>query len=409
MKEKGLVKVLVVEDSSFMCKLLTNVLNSDPRIMVVGISRNGREALEKVPVLRPDIITMDIHMPVMGGFTAIKKIMTKYPTPIVVVSGSLFKKGVTEIFKAFSFGALDVIPKIKLEDGKKYWEEFNNKIKELSTVQVRRYSEEKAIRKQLEFISKHDQGISLENVVFEKGLANPVKVSQDETTKIKPFKKSLNWKSIKDKKGNIIKNGGGRFLDKYGTSNIVAIATSTGGPGTLFRILKKIPADFPCGIVIVQHIMCGFDVGLAEWLNAECSIEIKISEDSEVIKAGVAYIAPCNLQMRVEEDGKINLTKEGPRCGHYPSGDVLLESVALHYKDNAIGMVLTGMGSDGALGLKSIRDLGGRTFVQDEESSVIFGMPKRAIETGAVEKGNVLPPEKIAEKILDYLRGNQSL
>ena len=264
-----------------------------------------------------------------------------------------------------------------------------------------KYSEEKAIRTQLDLISKHEKEKTVQDLSLtkEKGLSKTINRKFD--------KISLKPKDVKENKiENKLINGG--FSDKYGTANIVAIATSTGGPGILFRILKKIPVDFPCGIVIVQHIMRGFDKGLAEWLDSECQISIKIGEDSEVIKAGVAYVAPCDFQMRVEENGKINLLKEGPsaqRGGHCPSGDVLLESVALHYKDNALGIVLTGMGSDGAVGLKAIRDLGGKTFVQNEISSVIFGMPKRAIEVGAVEKNNVLPPEKIADEIIDFFKG----
>jgi two-component system chemotaxis response regulator CheB len=182
------------------------------------------------------------------------------------------------------------------------------------------------------------------------------------------------------------------------SNKIVAMVASTGGPQALLKILKRLPEDFPCGIVIVQHITSGFLSGLVDWLTKECNIKIKIGEDSEEIQPGVAYIAPDNFHMRVVEGGKISLSNEPPNNGHRPSGDVLLESVARTYGRGSVGTILTGMGRDGAMGVKAIKQSQGRTIAQNEKSCVVFGMPHAAIEMNVIDK--VLPLEKIAEEIV---------
>ncbi len=345
---KDIVRVLVVDDSPLMCKVLTNLLNADPDIIVVGVANNGKEAVEIVPELKPDIITMDIHMPIMDGFEATKQIMAYNPTPILVVSTSVFKAGMQKVFKAISYGALDVITKGTMEDvgTLNTGTDLIQKIKFLSKVKV--------IHHPLGKLEKREKHISV------------IKA---------PKEKSLN--------------------------RIVAIAASTGGPQALLTILQSFPNNFPCSIVIVQHITSGFVGGLAEWLDAECHIKVKVAEDSEQTKPGTAYIAPCDLQMRVEADGVIRLSDEPTYNGHRPSGDILLESAARTYRDDAIGIILTGMGRDGAAGMVTIKDLGGKTIAQDEQSCVVFGMPKSAIEMNAADK--VLPLENIAKEVVRML------
>ncbi len=345
---KGLIRVLVVEDCPLMCEVLTSIFNPDPQILVVGIAHNGKEAIELVPRLKPDIITMDIHMPVMDGFEATKHIMAYNPTPILVISSSVFRAGMDKVFKAISYGALDVIDKGDLEIGgeKKSGEVLIEKIKFLSGIKV--------IRHPLAKLQQKRQGGVLEA----------------------PRK---------------------RALDK-----IVAIVTSTGGPQALLEILKRFPENFPCGIVIVQHITNGFTGGLVDWLDSECQLSVKIAEDSEEIQSGVGYIAPDNLQMRVREGGTIQLSDEPAYEGHRPSGDVLLESVARAYRGRAVAAILTGMGRDGAMGMKAIKQSHGQTIAQDEKSCVVFGMPKVAIEMNIIDK--VLPLEGIAKGIAEMLR-----
>jgi two-component system chemotaxis response regulator CheB len=341
---RGMIRVLVVEDSPLMCKILTNMLNSDPQILVVAVANNGKEAVELVPCLKPDIITMDMDMPLMDGFEATKQIMAYHPTPILIVSSSVFRMGMEKVFKAISHGALDVIDKSELEivGNKKSGEALIAKIKFLTDVRV----------------ADH------------------------------PLVKLRNERTVID-----LKTPRKKVSDK-----IVAIVASTGGPQALLKIFQRLPEDFPCGIVIVQHITNGFLSGLVDWLNKECKIRVKIGEDSEEIRPGVAYIAPDNFHMKVEEGGKISLSNEPPNGGHKPSGNVLLESVAKSYGKGSVGAILTGMGRDGAMGIKAIKQSQGKTIAQNEKSCVVFGMPNAAIEMNVVDK--VLPLEKIAEEIV---------
>ncbi len=340
--------MLVVDDSPLMCKILTNILNCDPEIIVSAVATNGKEAVEIVPRVKPDIITMDIDMPVMDGFEATKQIMAYHPTPILIVSSAVFRAGMDRVFKAISHGALDVIDKSELElaGNKKSGEALIAKIKFLIGIRVMRQP--------------------------------PVAFAKE--TPVVDLKASR--KDVSDK--------------------IVAIVASTGGPHALLEILKRIPQDFPCGIVIVQHITNGFLSGLVGWLAKECKIKVKIGEDSEEIRPGVAYIAPDNVQMRVEEGGKIRLSSEPAYGGHRPSGDVLLESVARIYGKGGVAALLTGMGRDGAMGMKAIKQLHGKTIAQNEKSCVVFGMPNAAIEMNAVDK--ILPLESIAEEIVGMVR-----
>ena len=341
---KALIRVLVVDDSPLMCKILTNIMNCDPEILVAAVASNGKEAVELVPCLKPDIITMDMDMPVMDGFEATKQIMASHPTPILIVASTVFKTGMDKVFKAISHGALDVIDKRELElvGDKKSGEALIAKIKFLNGVRV---------------------------------------IHQ-------PLTKFPEERSVVDLKAH----------KKEISDKIVAIVASTGGPQALLEILKKLPEDFPCGIVIVQHVTAGFLAGLVGWLAKECKIKVSIGEDSEEIRPGVAYIAPDNFQMRVEDGGKIRLSNEPAHGGHKPSGDVLLESVARTYGKGSVAAILTGMGRDGAMGMKAIKQFYGKTIAQNEKSCAVFGMPKAAIEMNVIDK--VLPLESIAEEIV---------
>jgi len=344
-----IIKVLVVEDSPSISKVIVSILNSDPAIHVAATAYNGQEAVALVPKLKPDIITMDIHMPVVDGFEATKQIMAYSPTPILIVSASVFAADMNKVFRSISYGALDVVDKNELliEGDQKGSDRLIEKVKFLSRIKVMHHP------------------LAKMEARFE-GPVKTIEIDKDQDLR-----------------------------------RIVAIVSSTGGPAALLTILKKFPKDFPCGIVIVQHISTGFDAGLAEWLDRECQIKVKIAVDREEIQPGVAYIAPCDLQARVEEGGLIRLYNEPPRDEQRPSGNVLLESVARVYKEKAVAVILTGMGADGAAGIKATKKAGGRTIAQDEKSCAVFGMPKAAIEMGVVDK--VLPLENIAEAVSQAL------
>jgi len=341
---KGIIRVLVVEDSLLMCKILTTILNADPQILVTAIARNGKEAVDLVPHLKPDIITMDMEMPVTDGLEATREIMAYHPTPILILSSSAFKIGMKKVFQAISHGALDVMDKGELDprEGRKSGEALIAKIKSLTSAKV---MDRRLMRSQNERL----------------------------VTDLK-------------KPSGIISN------------KIVAIVASIGGPQALFKILRQLPEDFPCGIVIVQHITSGFLTGMVDWLDKECRIRVKIGEDSEEIRSGAAYIAPDNFQMRVKEEGRISLANEPANNGHRPSGDVLLESVARTYGRGSIGVILTGMGRDGAMGMKAIKRSQGKTIAQNEKSCAVFGMPHAAIEMNVIDQ--VLPLERITEEII---------
>jgi two-component system chemotaxis response regulator CheB len=344
---KGIIRVLTVDDSPSMCKVIANMLNLDPQILVSGVVQNGKNAVDIVASLKPDIITMDIHMPVMDGVEATKQIMAYTPTPILILSNSIFKEGMGKVFQAISYGALDVMDKgeLDLAGDRKGSEQLVEKIKFLSDIKV--------IRHPLAKIEK-EADLSLPKISKDKGL-----------------------------------------------SSIVAIAASTGGPKSICQILKNFPKDFPCGIVAVQHIATGFVEGLVKWLDGECNIQVRIAKDSEEIQPGVAYIAPCGVHMRVEEGGKIQLVNAPPYNGFRPSGDILLSSVGKIYGEDAIGIILTGMGKDGVDGMKTIKQMNGKTIAQDENSCTVFGMPKVAIEMEIIDA--VLPLDKIAQKIIGLL------
>ncbi|MFB3885946.1 MAG: chemotaxis response regulator protein-glutamate methylesterase [Thermodesulfobacteriota bacterium] len=345
-ENKTTIRVLVVDDSPLMCKIITSILNCDPQILVSGVAMNGKEAVELVPSLRPDIITMDIDMPVMDGFEATKQIMANHPLPILILSSAVFKAGMEKVFKAISHGAVDVIDKSTLEfaGDKVSGEVLITKIKFLNGARVMHPLRGK-------FRS-------------EKPIVHPPGPGEAE--------------------------------------KIVALVTSTGGPQALVEILKRLPEDFPCGIVIVQHITNGFLTGLVEWLAKECKIKVKVGEHLEPVRPGVAYIAPDNVHMKVEDGGRIALSNE-PACGgHKPSGDVLLESVAKAYGKGSVAAILTGMGRDGAMGMKAIKQCHGKTIAQNEKSCVVFGMPHEAIELNVIDK--VLPLERIADEIVYMVR-----
>ncbi len=339
------IKVLIVEDSPLICKILSKILNSDKDIEVVAIANDGKKAVEYTMSLRPDIITMDINLPIMNGFEATKKIMAYAPTPILIVSSSLYTVEMNLAFKAISLGALDVVEKGPMETQDNidsFGRTIIEKIKLLSKVKVITHPEAR-----IDEIGMH-----------------PSKTIRE------PFNKE----------------------------KIVGIVSSTGGPKALYDIITRLPDDFNFPIVIVQHIVPGFTSGLIDWLQGESGKKISFASSGQIVQNGHIYIAPENSHTQILKGGRIHLLSTPPYKGHKPSGNLLLKSLAESYGPNAIGVILTGMGSDGCEGLLEIRNKGGRTIAQDEKTSVVYGMPKVAYEIGAAEK--VFPIEKIAEEIL---------
>jgi len=336
------IKVLVVDDSAFMRKMLREILSSDPDIEVIGVARNGKEAVEKVNLLSPDVITMDVEMPVMTGIQAVEAIMKQKPTPIIMVSAYTVENA-SITFEALDRGALDFITKpggpisIRLQDVK---EKIIEKVKAVSHVNV------KALRP--------------------------------------PLKRRERLEALP---GDMEK--------------LVVIASSTGGPKALSYIIPRLPGDLRAGILVVQHMPEGFTKPFAERLDKLSKLTVKEAGEGEKITSSVAYIAPSGYHMKIGEEWIIHLTKDAPMHGVRPAADITMLSAASVSGKRTIGVVLTGMGKDGSMGVREIKARGGMVIAQDKKTSVIFGMPKAAINTGCVDE--VLPLEDIPEGIVNMV------
>lgn len=337
-----LIKVLVVEDSPVVREFLVHILGSDPGIRVVGTAHDGEEALEAIARKRPDVVTMDVHMPKMNGLDATRRIMETCPTPIVVVSGSTDPAVVATTFEAMEAGAL-------------------------------------AVLRRPAGIGHPDHEAAARELVQTVKLMSEVKVVR-------------RWSSAR--RDSIARPAPPRLERAPGTCRIVAIGASTGGPPVLQAILSQLPADFPAPILVVQHMASGFVRGFVEWLAHSSRLPVHVAEHGEPILAGHVYVAADELQMKAGRDGRIALTREPPENGLRPSVSCLFRSVAEVYGSDAVAGLLTGMGRDGADELKLLRDKGAVTFAQDKASSVVHGMPGEAIKLDAAAL--VLPPDKIA-------------
>lgn len=350
---KDMINVLVVEDSPVIREFLVHTLSSDPRIHVIGTATNGEEALERVRQKKPDIITMDIHMPKMDGFEATRRIMETCPVPIIIISGSSTGDEVATTFRALEMGALTVIPRPNGIGHPRYEataKELIQTVKLMSEVRVvKRWARTRA--------------------------AEPLSHSLTEAT------------------------GAGYVPARI---DLVAIGASTGGPQTLHTVLSGLPGDFPAPVLVVQHIAPGFLQGLVEWLAGSCALPVRIAAHGETLRPGQVYIAPDGFQMEVRRGGIIDLTRGERGNRHCPSVSCLFHTVAEVYGRNAAGVLLTGMGKDGAQELKLMKERGAVTIAQDAQSSIVHGMPGEAIRLGAA--AHVLAPEQIAATLISLVK-----
>ncbi len=340
------IRVLVVDDSSIARMVLIEHLTQDSNIEIVGIAKNGKEAIEKVKTLKPTIVTMDINMPVMGGLETIEQIMAYNPVPVLVVTS---RADADTAFAAISKGALEVMQKPDVDMDS---EELIRKVRILSGVKV----------------ISHLRG---------RHLNDPVR------------KKRLSVRDNHDVENEICKKA-------------IVIASSTGGPKMLARILSDIPEDFPVPVFVAQHIPPDFVTGLAEWLDSVCKLKVKPGENGERVIPGIIYISPADTNMVITNNNRIRLEKQDPQCVYSPSCDLLLSSVAKVFQDKCLGLILTGMGKDGVAGICDIRNNGGVTIAQGEESSIVFGMPKVAVEQGGIDK--VMTPDDMTDELLKFGR-----
>ncbi|HVO48115.1 MAG TPA: chemotaxis response regulator protein-glutamate methylesterase [Steroidobacteraceae bacterium] len=349
------IRVLIVDDSALVRSLLTDILNSDPAIEVVGVASDAHVARERIKALNPDVLTLDVEMPKMDGITFLKNLMRLRPMPVVMVS-SLTERGADVTLDALSIGAVDYLSKPKIDLAatlKDYSEELIEKIKSASRASVR--------------------------------ALDPLRAAN---ITVRP---SLTADAV------LPKAAGNKQLRT--TDRIIAIGASTGGTEAIKEVLMRLPPDSP-GVVITQHIPKAFSTPFAKRMNDCCQITVYEAEDGQQVLSGHAYIAPGDQHLMLVRDGAryvCRLDNGPPVNRHKPSVDVLFRSVAQNAGRNAIGVILTGMGKDGARGLKEMLDTGSRTIAQDEATSVVWGMPGEAVSMGAAQ--HVLPLESVAAKI----------
>jgi two-component system, chemotaxis family, protein-glutamate methylesterase/glutaminase len=339
-----MIRVLIVEDSPVAQEFLLHIFSSDPQIEVVGVAENGVEAIDLVHLKRPDVITMDIHMPIMDGFEATRKIMETVPTPIVVVSSTTRAKEVSSTFRAMEAGALAVI----LRPSGIGHHEFGEASRELIRT-VKMMSEIKVVRR------------------------IPARTKED--TSSRP-----SVPQVPETASDI---------------QVIAIGASTGGPPALQKILSGLPHDLSFPILIVQHIAKGFVAGFAEWLSNASSFPVHVASHGMHALSGHSYIAPDGFHMGIVVGSRIVLSDTPPENNLRPSVAALFRSVAQVSGPRAVGILLAGMGKDGAEELKIMKERGAITIAQDKESSIVHSMPGEAIKLGAAMY--VLPPEGITE------------
>jgi len=332
------LKVLVVDDSAFMRKVITKMVDSDLQLTVVGTAFDGHNALKKIEQLDPDIITLDVNMPRMDGLTTLKQIMKTNPKPVVMVSATT-KEGAEITFQALKLGAVDYIQKpsgqISLD---------------IETVRN-------------ELVEKIKTAAQANIVTHEHETYSPITISQKNTEKI------------------------------------ITIGASTGGPPAVEEVLVHLPKNSP-PILIVQHMPVGFTKLFAERLNKLCRFKVKEAEQGDAIEQGLTLIAPAGQHMKVSSNGRVKLDKGPTQHGVRPAVDPMMKTAAKVYQNQVIGVILTGMGRDGSCGMQAIKENGGKTIAQNQKTCTVYGMPKTAIEEGNVDK--ILPLTKIPKQIIKW-------
>ncbi len=343
------IRVLVTDDSLFMRAAIKKLLAADARFDVVGEAKDGRDAVDKVQALRPDVCTMDFNMPNLDGAGAVREIMRVHPTPVVMLSAHT-REGARETIDALREGAID-------------------------------------------FVTKPSGEVSAElGEVAPRLIAKLIDASQTKAVAPAPPPPAERIEPLR-----------GTTIPPFGTPlahglRIVVVAISTGGPQALSRLLPAIPRDAPLALLIVQHLPAGFTAPLAERLDGISEFSVREAAEGDRPMPGVALIAPGDRHLDIHSDGRVHIV-EGPEVnGVRPAADVTMRAAARIFGRRAVGVVMTGMGRDGADGIRAIKQAGGATLVQDQATSVIYGMPRAAVETGCVDR--TVPLEKLAEALL---------
>ncbi len=349
--EPRLIRVLVVDDSAYMRFTISKYLNEAPGLVVAGVAYDGREALNMIPQIQPDVITLDVEMPRLDGLSTLRQIMAHYPRPVVMLS-SLTTEGARETVQALTLGAVDFIAKPS---------------------------------------SKANIASVMDEVIAKVRAAAQARVT---ATPIPLTVEDHNGKNVPAKHVRPM-----RFQDK-----VVVIGASTGGPRALNTVVPALSADLPAAVLIVQHMPVGFTRSLAERLNQVSPLAIKEAEPGDALEVGRALVAPGGFHMTVEADGRIALNSNPTVHGVRPAIDVTMTSVAGRYKGSTVGVVLTGMGRDGANGSILIHQAGGKVITEDESTCVVWGMPRSVAEAGVAD--SIVPLPDVAGAIEKAVRGS---
>jgi two-component system chemotaxis response regulator CheB len=345
------IRVLVVDDSLFMRRMMSDLLSRDPELEVVGTARDGQEGLEQARQLKPDVITLDVEMPVMDGITMLERLMAEQPTPVVMVS-SLTQEGAEITLRCLERGAVDFVPKpsgaVSL-DLYKVSSQIIEKVKAAARVPRHRLTLTQGQR-----LPTHQDGGS------------------------KPS---------------------GLPHRERGDAPLVVIGASTGGPRALSTLISQLPQELVAPMLIIQHMPEGFTRSFAERLDRLSHLHVREAQEGDRLQPGIAYLAPGGVHLRLQPDGRLHLSQEPPLHGVRPAVDITLLSIAEHYRGKVVVAILTGMGSDGAMGVRMLHAKGARILAEDESSCVVFGMPRAAIQTGCVHR--VVPIEQMANALYE--------
>lgn len=351
-----MIRVLLAEDSATCRALLTAALETDPQLRIVGQAHDGAAAVSMTDNLRPQVVVMDANMPVMDGFEATRQIMLRTPTPIVIVSASVDTEAVASSMRALQAGALTLLPKPvspAAEDFDEITRQFVGTVRAMADVKVVR-----------RFQSNHS--------------ITPARATNG--------------------------NGHGRELVMRARPRVrvIGIAASTGGPAALHRVLSDMPASLSVPVLVVQHIARGFVQGLASWLSAVTPFSVQVAEHGDTPLPGRVYIAPDDRHLAIAHGGAIDLTRTAAVGGFVPSASVLFASLAQSHGASTLGLIMTGMGQDGVDGLRELHRTGATVLAQDEETSVVFGMPGAAVDAGVTDA--VLPLPTIGARLAQLVR-----
>ncbi|KTB81001.1 protein-glutamate methylesterase/protein-glutamine glutaminase [Pseudomonas syringae] len=364
------VKVLVVDDSGFFRRRVTEILSSDPNIVVVGTATNGKEAIEQALALKPDVITMDYEMPMMDGITAVRHIMQRIPTPVLMFS-SLTHEGARVTLDALDAGAVDFLPK-NFEDISRN----PQKVKQLLCEKINSISRS----------NRRSSGLGATS-------ASPAAAAPPPSSRAPAPASSTPARAVPPRAAapapaapaHSHAHHAPAHATTTGTAKrkaykLVAIGTSTGGPVALQRVLTQLPANFPAPLVLIQHMPAAFTKAFAERLDKLCKISVKEAEDGDVLRPGLALLAPGGKQMMIDGRGTVKILPGDERLNYKPCVDITFGSAAKSYGDKVLSVVLTGMGADGREGARLLKQVGSTVWAQDEASCVIYGMPMAIVK-----------------------------